>query len=1796
MLTIPGYQVLAKIYESANCLVYRGRQEHDNIPVILKILKQEYPSPEEINRYKQEYKLTRSLNLSGSVKAYSLQKYQNTLIMILEDLGGESLRQLMASQKLTILGFLNLALKITESLGEIHAANIIHKDINPSNVIFNPVTGQVKIIDFSISTRLTKAEKKSNFTTQHQGLEGTLAYMSPEQTGRMNRSLDYRTDFYSLGVTFYELLAQQLPFQAADAMELVHAHIAKQPVPPDKINREIPSSVSNIVMKLLAKTAEDRYQSAWGIKADLSACLEQLQSRGYIEEFPLAREDISDKFEIPHKLYGREQEIETLLAAFDRVRRGKTEMMLVLGYSGIGKSALVQEIYQPITQRKGHFIWGKFDQLQRGIPYAAIVSAFTELVRQLLTESEAKLALWRQKILAAFGPNGQIIIDVIPEVELIVGPQPTVADLKPSESQNRFNLVFQNFIRVFCDREHPLVIFLDDLQWADFATLKLIELMMTYEETQYLFLIGSYRDNEVSPTHPLMMTIDRLRDDGTTINEIPLAPLKIEHIAQLIAQTLSKNQESVKPLAELVVRKTQGNPFFVNQFLQTLDQENLLTFNDPQSGKMGGWTWDIAEIEAIGITDNVVELMISKLKKFPESTQQVLRLASCLGNQFDLNTLSLIYEKESFSTFGDMLPAIESGLIQPSSQAEAEGIALMNYPLLILNYKFLHDRVQQAAYALIDESQKQAVHLKIGRLLLAMTPVEYRADRIFDLVDHLNIGRSLIEPEGERVELANLNLDAAKKAKDATAYVAAYSYVTAGMDLLREDIWESDYDLAFALHKERAEIEYLNGNFSESEEFINLILSRAKSVTEKIEVYNLLLVQYNLRAKYSEAVQAGKEALRLLEIELPTEDLPGAISAEVALAKENLGDREIAELMDVPEITAWQPLATVKLLNNLAPSVYMLDPQLWTVLVLKGSNICIKSGYAPESSFFYPTYGMLLAVMFGDYKSAYEFGVLGLKLNQKWGQPVYKASATLVVGLNYWLNHLKEGNEIANEGYQSALDSGDLQYGGYMLLNKLLNLYMQGYDCVKLLSEAPKYLQFSKKTENSLVTDTLTGLHLVLLNLNNKTPTLWDFQSETVGEAEYIENCQQHQNFYSLGIYQIFKLQVLYLYGNIDEALKCALATEGLMQYLLGILPVTEYNFYSSLVLAAAYPSATAESQKQYAEKLEANQQQLKIWADNCPANFQHKYLMVASVMARISGRDLESLELIDRAIASARESEFPQNEALGNELAAKFWLSKGKEKYAKLHLIEAYYGYQRWGAVRKLSELETQYPQLLTKTTRDTGDVYSLTTTIRASGEQSTGALDLATVVKAGQAISGEIVLDKLLASLMEILIENAGAQQGFLILPESGELLIAASASVDGEEVIVQQSTLVESSQDLPVTVIKYVERSHKDVVLSNAARSGQFTTDPYIAAKKLKSLLCMPILNQGKLIGILYLENNLTVGAFTPARLKVLRLLSSQAAISLENALLYANLEQKVAERTQELNEKNESLSETLEELKRTQTQLIQTEKMSGLGQMVAGVAHEINNPISFIYGNVDHASDYIQDLLNLIDLYQEHYPEPVEEIQEEIEDLDLEFLTEDLQKLLKSMKVGAERIRNIVLSLRSFSGLHETGMKPTDINESIDSTLLIVQSRLKGSGQKASIEVVKEYGQLPKVTCFANQLNQVFMNIFGNGIDALESARGQQNSSEPPTITIRTKVTESNSVQIQIADNGPGMPPKVLQKIFDPFFTTKPVGSGTGLGLSVSYQIVVDKHGGQLSCVSPPGKGATFTIEIPIKPKK
>ncbi|HIK12160.1 MAG TPA: AAA family ATPase [Oscillatoriaceae cyanobacterium M33_DOE_052] len=1521
MLNLKTYQILAQIYESSNSLVYRGIREADELRVILKFLKEDYPTASEITRYKQEYEITRNLNLAGVPKAYGLEPYKQTFCIILEDFGAVSLQEMMSQKRaqeessiavMTVAEFLPISIKIAEILGEIHAANIVHKDINPANIVINPETGVVKIIDFGISTQLTR----ENPTLKNPNvLEGTLAYISPEQTGRMNRALDYRTDFYSLGVTFYELLTGKLPFDSSDAMELVHSHIAKVPASPEEINPEIPGVLSKIVMKMMAKTAEERYQSGFGLRADLEKCWQQLQESGEISDFPLGKEDISDQFQIPQNLYGREAEVETLLAAFERVAdtpKSQIEMMLVAGYSGIGKSSLVAEIHKPNTRLRGYFTEGKFDQFQRSVPYSAVVSAFKGLVRQLLTESEAQLAQWRQKLLAAVGVNGQVIMEVIPEVELIIGPQPPVPELGASEAQNRFNLVFGKFIRAFCTKEHPLVIFLDDLQWADSATLKLIELMMTDADMQYLFLIGAYRDNEVSPSHPLMITIDGLVEQGATINAITLAPLELKHTRTLIGDTLHRQLEEVQPLAELVMRKTGGNPFFVNQFLKTLYGENLLKLERESHS----WQWDIEEIEAQNITDNVVDLMVGKLKKLPSSTQQVLRLAACVGASFDLQTIAIVCEQEPEAIFPDLVTAIQSGLLLPTSELDEN--------LLIQNYKFLHDRVQQAAYALIEEERKKAVHLQIGRLLLGKVSESELLERIFEIVDHLNLGWALISDESERVELGRLNLEAGRKAKASTAYAAALEqYFSRGIEILPAAAWQTHYDLTFSLYRERSECEYLCGNFEQAEQLFDYILTQVKSNLEQAEIQNLRITLYEQSTKYIEAIKLAAETLTTLGLHLNTTTKPEILSElnlELQWYNTQLKYITISHLIDAPKMTNPEIILGMKILMNITAPAYFVDQDLLALISLKMVNFSLKYGNSDVSAHGYAFWEFLAGARLFDYERGYEFGKLAMNLNNNFNNSNLVSKVCDLFGghINPWRRHLKEGIPILKQGYMAGYETGDayVSYNSYHLIRQRV-LVADNFESI--LEESAKHLEFLKQMKNEVFAGIQQLYRHLIFNLQGVTPDKFSFSTADFNEADCLAMWEKNGFMTGMAPYNIFKAQVLFLYEDYELALGHIQKSDEIIVFISGVPSQGEHYLYYPLILAALYPLATPEQQQSYGEIMLACQEKLKIWAENCPDNFLHKYLLVSAEMARLFGKDMEALDLYEVAIASARQYEYIQNEALGNELLAKFWLGKGKEEIAQVYMTKAHYGYQLWGAKRKVEDLEAKYPHLLAPKAPQKLKTIATNPRTTASTTGRSSELDLTTVIKAAQVVSGEIVLEKLLAKLMKILLENGGAQTGFLVLSNQGQLTIEATGQVTAEDIEVLQSQPVEDSENLPGGILKYVARTREDVVLSDATTEGVFTREPYIVKHQPKSVLCAPIINQGQLIGLLYLENNLTPGAFTSERLAILKVLSAQAAISIENALLYRTLEDKVQERTAQLAQANQEISILNERLK-------------------------------------------------------------------------------------------------------------------------------------------------------------------------------------------------------------------------------------------------------------------------------------
>ncbi|MEG4030115.1 MULTISPECIES: AAA family ATPase [unclassified Microcoleus] len=1502
MLTLPGVEITELIYESANSLVYRAFRQPDSLPVILKVLKENYPTPQELARYRTEYKITQSLNLSGCIKAYDLQPYQNTLVMFVEDFGGESLKIWMQQQKFSIAEFLRIAIATTESLQQIHSAHIIHKDINPSNIVFNPASGELKIIDFGISTQLTR----ENYTIKNPNfLEGTLAYMSPEQTGRMNRSLDYRTDFYSLGATFYELLTYQLPFDTHDVLELVHSHLAKQPLSPSQVNPEIPQIVSDIVMKLMGKNAEERYQSAIGIKADLEECLNQLHTTKNISVFAIGCQDISNRFQIPQKLYGRKREIDSLLTAFARVSgqgqdaTATSSMMLISGYSGIGKSALVQELYKPITQQRGYFISGKFDQYQRNIPYSAIVSAFQDLAKQLLTESEAQLKEWREKLLDALGINGQVIIDVIPEIELIIGKQPAPPELGATEAENRFNFVFQNFIKVFTKPEHPLTIFIDDLQWADGASLKLMQLLMSASSTG-LFLIGAYRDNEVSAGHPLMLTIAEIVETGAKVDRIFLSPLDLASVTQLISDALNCMESRVKSLAELVFFKTGGNPFFMKEFLKSLYTESLLQFDS----LVFSWEWDLDQIQARGFTDNVVELMAGKIQQMSDKTQETLKIAACIGNQFDLKTLASLCEKSLGETADYLYAAVAENLVVllgNMGDVELE-IAGKLPSSQSVEYKFVHDRIQQAAYSLIDEQDKPSVHKQIGQLLLQNTPLHKRDEKIFDIVNQLNFGLELIVNQQEKDTLAELNLIAGQKAKASTAYQPAFNYLQTGINLLAENTWLMQYNLSLQLHQEATEAAYFFGDFERMESLAALVLQNTKIAVDGAKVYALKIQAALSQSNFQEGIKIGLYFLHLLGIHLPDNPDMRDVEKGCEETKSLLAGRKIEELLDLPDMTQPEPLAALLILSRLMGTTYIANPNLMILMVLTNVNLSVEYGNSILSAFAYATYGVVLCGIVVDIELGYQFSQLALKLVERFNAQEVKAKVLDAIAHHIlpWKKHLKETRAMLLEAYQRAVETGDVEFIGHVLFERPFNSYAMGFELGKLEQEIVSNREIISQFRLTSCLNYLSMVLEVVRNLqaksNNTIQLIGDAYNEEESRDVYLLNNDKH------GLFLLYfnKLILGFLFENNYVSLDNAELAQQYISGETGIVAVPIFHFYDSLVyLKLASDRTPIEDKNNWLDRVTLNQEKMRNWAHHAPMNYWHKFYLVEAEKARVLGKFLEAIDYYDRAISLAKENEYIHEAALAYELAAKFYLSRGKELTAKAYMQEARYAYQLWGAAAKVKDLETRYPQLFVINQHKNQEISTTTST---TGSRSTSSLDIATVMKASEVISGEIVQDKLLFRLMKILIENVGAQKGYLLLETQGQLLIEAEGEVNDERITVLQSEPVENCPELSETIINYVARTKENVVLNDATREGNFTNDPYIKSRQPKSILCAALMNQGQLSAIVYLENNLTTQAFTPDRLEVLQLLSGQAAIALTNAKLYAEVKERENRLTQ------------------------------------------------------------------------------------------------------------------------------------------------------------------------------------------------------------------------------------------------------------------------------------------------------
>jgi predicted ATPase/signal transduction histidine kinase len=1813
-----GYHINEQIYAGARTLVYRGFRCSNGQPVAIKLLRNDFPCFNELVHFRNQYVIAKNLEIPGSVKAYSLETYQNHYALVMEDFGGISLSSYLARlasesneplEGLPVSEFLPIAIQIANSLDGLYRHHVIHKDLKPANILINPSSKQVKLIDFSIASLLPRETQEIQNPNV---LEGTLPYISPEQTGRMNRGIDYRTDFYSLGVTFYELLTGKLPFQTDDPIDLVHCHLAKQPLAASIVNQSVPLVLSEIVSKLMAKNAEARYQSALGLKYDLETCLLQWQETGTLTKFDLGQRDLCDRFLIPEKLYGRENEVFSLLSAFERVSAASTEMMLVAGFSGIGKTAVVNEVHKPIVRQRGYFIKGKFDQFGRSQPFSAFVQAFRDLMGQLLSESDAKVEQWKTQILAALGENAQVIVEVIPELERIIGQQPPAPELVATAAQNRFNRLFENFISIFATKEHPLVIFLDDLQWADSASLKLIQLLTSDSSRHYLFLIGAYRDNEVFPAHPLMVTLADIQTTGAAVNTITLEPLECFHLNCLIADTLACSTALALPLTELVYQKTKGNPFFSTQFLKSLHEDGIIEFNF----EARYWQCDIALVRTLALTDDVVEFMAIQLRKLPNRTQEVLKLAACIGNQFDLATLAIVDENSPTETATALWKALQEGLILPVSDVykfyqeagnsssitstgeESEQLPVKNDQLA--KYKFFHDRVQQAAYSLIPEEQKRSTHLKIGQRLLNNTPEVEREEIMFDIVNHLNVGVNLITHELDREQLARLNLVAGKKAKAATAYSAAVEYFNIGRELLAVNSWENQYELTLALHTEAAEAAYLSGDFDRMETLASVVESCAKTLLEKVKLYEVKIEAYMAQNKLQEALNTGLPVLKQLGVEFPSEPNFSDIGQALGETASILSGKGTEDLIDLPLMTDPQQLATITILSSLFTPAYIALPPLAPLVVCKQVNLSVQYGNASVSPYAFAIYSFLLCGM-GDIERGYQLGELALRLVSKLNAKEIQAKTSAIVhsSIQIWKEHLRNTLKPLLSDYSCGLETGELEFAGYAIYEYSYYSYFIGKQLTQLEREIASYADAVSKIHQEAALSYQKICWQAVLNLIGRSQDPCHLKGEAYDEERMLQLYQRTNNYLGIHYLYLHQLVLCYLFENYPKAFKNIAEIESYLSAASGLITVAIFYFYDSLVRLAVYSDTPQSEQQELLDRVQANQEKIQKWAHHAPMNHLHKFYLVEAERHRVLGEKIEALEMYDKAIALAKENEYLNEEALAHELAAKFYLEWGKEKLAKPYLIDAYYAYARWGAKAKIDHLEQGYPQLLapilqqertrqnpSETTHISCSESSLSNTNRTiiGSTSSWDLVDLPTVIKASQALSSEIKLDQLLTTLMQVVVKNAGAQSGALILNEEGNWRINIHCT--NREDCLLQSLPVEESEVIPLTLINYVKRTKETLIFDDASNQPRFASDPYIIQHQPQSLLCTPISERGKMMGILYLENNLATGVFTSDRVAILNILCSQAAISLQNARLY-----------QQSQEYAQKLELYLSDLKQMQLQLVQNEKMSALGNLVAGVAHEINNPVGFIAGNLQPAQQYVGDLFNLIDLYQEKFPNPGREIETEIEDMDLEYLREDLPKLIGSMQEGVDRIRNISTSLRTFSRADSARPVSFNIHDGIESTLLILKHRLKASEFRPAIEVVKDYGNLPLVKCFPGQLNQVFMNVLANAIDALEESNKGLGFSEikarPNQITVQTVLSESqNQVLIRIKDNGVGMSNEVKENIFNHLFTTKSVGQGTGLGLSIAYQIVVEKHGGTLTVNSSLGQGSEFVICIPV----
>ncbi|WP_437625970.1 AAA family ATPase [Sorangium sp. So ce1151] len=1838
MIVGTGYTFREKIEETADFSLIRACRQGEDVPVLLKVLRAESATRAEVARFKHQYERIAQLASPRLVALRGVEELAGALIVVLQDFPGRALARILAARparRLPVSEALDLAAALAEGLAAVHAAGLIHRDLRPHNVLVD-AGGAVKIMGFGVDAEITRAHERLYAPAV---LADVLPYVSPEQTGRMSRGVDYRTDLYALGVVLYQMLTGQRPFEAQDPMELIHAHLALAPAPPSRVDPAIPEAVSGVVLKLLAKSAEDRYRSAEGLLADLDRCREALRAAGTIEPFVAGQHDRQDLFRLHQKLYGREQDIEALTAAFERALEGSRESVLVSGYSGVGKTSLVQEILRPLARQKGYFTSGKYDQYNRDSPYSAVIQAFDGLVRQILTESEARIERWRSALLEALGPNAQVVCDVIPSLSYVVGAQPPVPALGPLEAQNRLSRCFLQFVSVFARHAHPLVLFLDDLQWIDAASLGLLRALVADDSLEALFFCGAYRDNEVSPGHPFVRAIEELKRTGIVVRDIVLAPLARRHLLQMLSYSLER--DDCGPLVDAVQKKAGGNPFFVKQFVLSLHDNGVLTF-----AAGSGWRWDLARIETLAYTDNVVDLMVRTIVRLPPATVEALKLAAAIGNRFELDVLATVSECSPEEAYGRLDPAVSEGLVI----ARREG------------YRFAHDKVQEGAYAMIPEADRPTFHLRIGRLLAGKLDLS-ESQSLFDVVSHLNSAGDLVSDPAERLSLARMSLDAARRAEDSAAFGAALRYLKLGLLRLPEDAWTSQYPLRLKYAMKTALMLSLCGQHDDALAILSECVERATSRLDRAEARRLKMNVQALKNDLPAALAEGLAALRPFGIDLSPSPDDATLDAQLRTTMELVRERSLETLPDLPPLEDPEISVLQDVLQEFWAPCWALNVKLFGITCAKILENTFRYGLSHHTTYGCINFGGFLCGR-GEVELGYRFGCAARDLIRRSRD---KQSESMFCDI--WgacIQHWREGYLACREsflaGVHAGLEAGQYIWAFYNTVDLLTNTFLRGRPLPDVLAEVNSFERVRKLDQFNAATWGSAAVGQIAHNLSVETERPTALVGPFVDLDEVIEQCRRMGNHGSLYFADFYIVLLCVFQGAFEEAARATLRTNPSLSGVESTQMHTALHFYGGLALVRASDAVSADERARFLESAAAYATKLSRWAGLCPENLAHRSALLLAELERVRGNAHAAWDRYDEAIALAQRGGYLHDEALANELAGLSFRALGKTTVACAYLTKAHRAYGRWGATEAMRRLERAYPDLVPN------EILRGATGPEAAAPATT-ALDLGSVLKASQAISGEIVLDRLLDALMRILVKNAGAQRGCLLLARGETLLLAAEARAEGPQIEVRIPHEPEASpSDLPASLLNYVRRSREKVILDDGtARSPILASDdPY---RYPKSALCLPILRQAELVGLLYLENDLIAGAFTPERLSVLELLSSQAAISIANATLYADLLQENSERRRAEQAVRDS-KELLQSIVDNSTAAIFLKDLEGRYLMInrryAEVFHVGEQAIvgrtdydvfpreqADAFRAVDHQvlatgtalqteeevpqDDGLHTYISLkyplcnaagqpyavcgisTDITERKQAEAERQARKTAE-AESRAKTEFLRNMSHELRTPLNAILGYAQILRRSPGLEgrqATGLDTiqqsgqhllTLINDLLDlakieagkielypepihlsSFLTVVADIIRVRAEQKRLYFSYEATpHLPQaVLADEKRLRQVLLNLLGNAIKFTDRGRVrfgvQALSQDGATARLR----------FEVEDTGVGMTPEQPAKLFQPFGRVGDVRrrAGTGLGLMISRQLV-HLMGSEIHVESRPDEGSRFWFEVPL----